>query len=112
MSHWAVNERGSWRRYLSRICVIRCWNDVCASGSISAHDVGDVVVSGNRFLGSGRVGVWVSRLVLWFAVGLYCWGRGSLFDWCPSMLVVGPGLGCIVGGLVGVRLVALPHSLI
>ncbi len=29
---WAVDERGSWRGYFSRICVIRCWSDVYASG--------------------------------------------------------------------------------
>jgi hypothetical protein len=34
---WAVDEGGSWRGYLSRICVIRCCSDVYASGSVSAH---------------------------------------------------------------------------
>ena len=32
-----VEERGSWREYLSRICVIRCRSDVCVSGSVSAQ---------------------------------------------------------------------------
>ena len=34
---WAMEEIGSWRGYLSRIYVIRCWSDVCASGFVSAH---------------------------------------------------------------------------
>ncbi len=34
---WAVEERGGWRGYLSRIFVIRCWSDVCASGFVSAQ---------------------------------------------------------------------------
>ena len=34
---WAIEERCSWRGYLSRICVIRCGSDVCASGSLSAQ---------------------------------------------------------------------------
>jgi hypothetical protein len=38
--------------------------------------VDDVVVAGIRLLGSGRVGMLVGRLVLCFAVGLCCWGRG------------------------------------
>ena len=32
-----MEERGSWRGYISRICVIWCWSDVYASGSVSAH---------------------------------------------------------------------------
>ncbi len=35
--------------------------------------VDDVAVAGSQFLGSGRVGVWVGRLVLCFAAGLCCW---------------------------------------
>ena len=35
--HWAVGEGGSWRGYFSCICVIRCWSDVYASGSVSAQ---------------------------------------------------------------------------
>ena len=35
--HWAVDEGGSWRGYFSRICVMRCWSDVYASGSVSAQ---------------------------------------------------------------------------
>ncbi len=34
---WAVAAGGSWRGYFSRICVIRCWSDVYASGSVSAQ---------------------------------------------------------------------------
>jgi L-asparagine transporter-like permease len=34
---WAVEERGRWRGYLSRICVIHCWSNVCVSGFISAQ---------------------------------------------------------------------------
>ena len=32
---WAVDEGDSWRGYFSRICTIRCWSDVYASGSVS-----------------------------------------------------------------------------
>jgi hypothetical protein len=35
---WAMEERGSWRGYLSCICVIRCWSDVCAFGSVSTQE--------------------------------------------------------------------------
>ena len=34
---WAADEGGSWRGYFSRICVIRCWSDVYAFGSVSAQ---------------------------------------------------------------------------
>ncbi len=34
---WAVAAGGSWRGYFSRICAIRCWSDVYASGSMSAQ---------------------------------------------------------------------------
>ncbi len=34
---WVVDEGGSWRGYFSRICVIRCWSVVYASGSVSAQ---------------------------------------------------------------------------
>ena len=34
---WAVDEGGSWLGYFSRICVMRCWSDVYASGSVSAQ---------------------------------------------------------------------------
>ncbi len=34
---WAVAAGGSWRGYFSRICVIRCWSDVYASGPVSAQ---------------------------------------------------------------------------
>ncbi len=34
---WAVAAGDSWRGYFSRICVIRCWSDVYASGSVSAQ---------------------------------------------------------------------------
>ena len=33
----AVAAAGSWRGYFSLICVIRCWRDVYASGSVSAQ---------------------------------------------------------------------------
>ena len=33
----AVDEGGSWREYFSRICVMRCWSNVYASGSVSAQ---------------------------------------------------------------------------
>jgi len=32
----AIAEIGTWRGYLSRVCVIRCWSDVCTSGYVSA----------------------------------------------------------------------------
>ncbi len=35
-----------------------------------------VVVTGGRFLGSGRVGVWEDRLVWRFVAEMYYWGRG------------------------------------
>ena len=34
---WAVAEGGSWPGYFSCICVIRCWSDVYASGSVSSQ---------------------------------------------------------------------------
>ena len=34
---WAVEERGSWRGHISRICVIWYWSDVYASGYVSAQ---------------------------------------------------------------------------
>ena len=33
----AVDEGGSWQGYFSRICVIRCWSAMYASGSVSAQ---------------------------------------------------------------------------
>ena len=33
----AMDEEGSWRGYFSRICMIRCWSVVYASGSVSAQ---------------------------------------------------------------------------
>ena len=37
VSHWTVEESGSWRGYFSLICLIRCWIDVCASGFVSTQ---------------------------------------------------------------------------
>jgi hypothetical protein len=34
---WAVAEGGGWPGYFSCICVIRCWRDVYAYGSVSAQ---------------------------------------------------------------------------
>ncbi len=67
------------------IGVVIIMGEVVLFGMFSVYVV---AVAGGQLLGSGRMGVWVGRLVLCFAMGLCCWGRGGLYDCCPDMLVV------------------------